>query len=104
MNRFLSVRLYTLIIVGFMISFVACDDNGDEPEPDPTPVRLDVEVIKGQVEDFEGYVYQTVIIGDQEWMAENLRTTTYNNGEPIEFPGANDQLWTSNTTGGICLV
>lgn len=35
------------------------------------------------VNDFENYGYNTVKIGDQLWMAENLRTTHYNNGELI---------------------
>ena len=33
--------------------------------------------------DIEGNSYKTVIIGVQEWMAENLRTATFANGEKI---------------------
>ena len=35
------------------------------------------------VTDYDGNVYNTVLIGTQCWMKENLRTTHYANGDPI---------------------
>ncbi len=39
---------------------------------------------RGQVSDIEGNQYATVVIGQQTWMAENLRTTRYRDGSTIE--------------------
>lgn len=36
------------------------------------------------VTDIDGNVYRTVVIGDQEWMAENLRVKRYRNGDRIQ--------------------
>jgi uncharacterized protein (TIGR02145 family) len=44
------------------------------------------------VTDNSGNVYKTVKIGNQIWMAENLRTEKYNNGDPIEQI-TSDRYW-----------
>ncbi len=49
--------------------------------------------------DVEGNTYPTVLIGSQEWMAENLRTTKYADGYDIEYPGDDNFAWSNNTDG-----
>lgn len=50
------------------------------------------------VTDIDGNSYETVIIGTQEWMAENLRVTKYKNGDPI--PNITDNTQWGNLTSG----
>jgi uncharacterized protein (TIGR02145 family) len=40
------------------------------------------------VTDIDGNVYETVLIGEQCWMKENLKTTRYSNGEEIMRSGS----------------
>ena len=50
------------------------------------------------VTDINGNVYSTIIIGNQEWMAENLKATNYRNGMVIQT-GFSDISWSYLTTG-----
>jgi len=60
-----------------------------------------VEEGSGTVTDIDGNVYQTVTIGTQVWMAENLKVTHYRNGDPI--PNVTDAgTWSGLTTGAYC--
>jgi len=53
-----------------------------------------------QLRDMDGNVYQTVRIGTQIWMAENLRTTKYNDGTPIPEIKEN-KAWADTKTGAF---
>ena len=55
----------------------------------------------GSVIDKDGNVYKSVIIGNYEWMAENLKTITYNNGTKI--PNITGSIeWTKLNSGAYC--
>lgn len=50
------------------------------------------------VTDIDGNYYETVIIGSQEWMADNLRVAKYSNGDVI--PNVTSNIEWSNLTSG----
>ena len=52
----------------------------------------------GTVTDIDGNVYETVLIGEQLWMAENLKVTKYRDGSYISS-GYTDEEWFELETG-----
>ena len=55
----------------------------------------------GTVTDIDGNVYQTISIGSQVWMAENLKCVRYNNGDSIPYIG-DYVTWINLRTGAYC--
>jgi uncharacterized protein (TIGR02145 family) len=54
------------------------------------------------VTDIDGNVYQTVRIGTQVWMKENLKVSKYRNGNTIPT-GLTDSQWGSTTSGAYAI-
>lgn len=61
---------------------------------------IEVKTVNG-LSDVDGNYYKTVKIGNQSWMAENLRTTKYNDGTPI-LKVIPNSAWESITSGAYC--
>lgn len=55
----------------------------------------------GIMSDIDGNFYRTVIIGDQTWMAENLRVTRYRDGSAIPSVD-DDSSWKELNSGAMC--
>ncbi len=73
--------------------FVSCNENSTSSKDSDQP---------GTVTDVDGNVYKTIKIGEQLWMAENLKVTHYRNGEAI--PNIMDNTeWSNLSTGAYCV-
>ncbi len=73
----MTLRNLTPFLAFFTFILIGCtDDDNSSLSPNPTPLT---------VTDIDGNVYNTITVGEQVWMIENLKTTTFNDGTPITF-------------------
>ncbi|MBN2104125.1 fibrobacter succinogenes major paralogous domain-containing protein [bacterium] len=87
MSRLSHCFLITLLALAI---FCVCDNKNPTESKEST------------VTDIDGNVYKTIKIGDQWWMAENLRVTHYRNGD--EIPNVTKDLeWRLLSTSGYCV-
>jgi len=81
------MKQWLLIMASVFSLVIGCGNNPTQPAP-------------GLV-DIDGNVYHTVKIGTQVWMAENLKTTKFNDGTVI--PLVTDSIaWSNLKTPGYC--
>jgi uncharacterized protein (TIGR02145 family) len=100
-KQFIEVLVYLFII---SISLVNCkkdDSNPTNPTNGKTTSVFNTNITYGTMTDKDGNVYKTVTIGKQTWMAENLRTTKYNDGTAIPNVTENT-AWSGLSTGAYC--
>lgn len=89
---------YCMLLFGFLSSSPL---TGSETAAPGTVLN---DQVNGTVTDIDGNVYRTVKIGDQWWMAENLRVKHYRYGDTIPYP-VDNVTWGSLSTikiGACC--
>jgi uncharacterized protein (TIGR02145 family) len=95
MNLLTSHTISNFLLSGFLIICVySCDSEEPILSPDYTGQV-------GQLTDIQGNVYKTIGIGSQTWMAENLKTTTFNDNSGIPII-LNDSIWGLIESPGYC--
>ena len=94
----------TLLFCGVCVMIIpACSEDDTKPGKDGNDsITFNPEITYGRMNDIEDNGYKTVTIGTQTWMAENLRTTKYNDGTPIDEVNDNS-AWSTLTTGAQCI-
>ena len=80
-----------------MATFISCSKDEEE--------KINENLVIGSVTDIDGNVYPTVTIGDQNWMAQNLKVTHYADGTSIPLVEDNNSwaiLGENNSDKGYC--
>lgn len=98
---------YAIALTGTLsILFYGCEKEKNDDIPGniyngKTKAVFNPSVTYGTMTDQEGNTYNTVTIGTQTWMAENLRTTKYRDGSEIHLVKDNTE-WNNTINGAFC--
>jgi len=96
---------FLAILNGFLFFTSSCkkddDNNPSNMTNGKTTAVFNSKLVYGTMTDQDGNTYKTIKIGTQTWMAENLRTTKYRNGDSIPEV-INILKWGGLSTGAYC--
>ncbi|HVN57756.1 MAG TPA: fibrobacter succinogenes major paralogous domain-containing protein [Bacteroidales bacterium] len=82
------------VYYGTDTTFTTTGDNG-------TSITFKPGLTYDSINDIDGNYYKTISIGSQTWMAENLRTTRYNDGETVDYIPVSG-VWADSSFAGYC--
>lgn len=91
----LSHYSFLFLYMSFAILF-SCKKDEKTSSIAPVPMSPSITVT-----DIDGNIYNTVTIGTQTWMVENLKTTRYNDGSSIPLV-TDGNAWDNLTSHGYC--
>jgi uncharacterized protein (TIGR02145 family) len=94
------MKKYILIIATILLVISSCKKNDVGPGSGPHNV-LPSKTDSSRVTDIDGNIYDTIKIGTQVWLQQDLKTTHYRDGSPIPLI-TNDSAWSKLTNGAYC--
>jgi len=99
--------VYPWFLIWILCSIPACKKSEktiDKQTNGRTTAIFNPDVTYGTMTDQDGNIYKTVVIGTQTWMAENLRTGRYANGDSITFINLKEftENFINRATGACC--
>lgn len=106
MKQKIIIRFYTFIsILVFLTIASSCEKDDKTTSGNSTNGKttaiFNPDKTYGTLIDIDGNEYKTITIGNQVWMAENLRTKHYQNGDAI--PEVKDnRVWMNISSGAYC--
>jgi uncharacterized protein (TIGR02145 family) len=78
------IWFYLIILLGFVLFITSrCKKDDNNSTNQNGEIIFNPNLTYETVADIDGNVYKTITIGTQTWMAENLKTTKYRNGDLI---------------------
>jgi uncharacterized protein (TIGR02145 family) len=99
LNRYRRENLFWIyLLIAAFILFFSCKK---EKNIIIEPINFNPLITYGIVKDQDGNAYKTVNIGNQVWMAENLRTTKFNDNKTIPLV-KDSTAWSNLITPGYC--
>ena len=90
-----NLLVSAIAILGIIAFFPRCEK---------APAEIAKE--RGVVTDIQGNTYNTIKIGEQWWMVENLRVRVYNDSTPVTEVRLteHDTVWANKRTGAFCIL
>ncbi len=91
------MRYFAVFIV--FLTIAGCGRSGRMP--DHASESIPEEPEKDVVKDIDGNIYHPIRIGQQVWLAENLKVKRFRNGDPLPFANGSAQ-WRKGATPAVC--
>jgi len=88
MKKYLELRTCEILLLTFLLMIISSCKKDQDSDPK-------------SVTDIDGNVYNTVVIGTQVWLKENLKVTKLNDGAAIPLVTDNIE-WRDLSTPGYC--
>lgn len=85
--KFICLAGYIIATIIIICSVASCEKEKSSPK---------------QIIDADGNIYTAINIGHQQWLVENIHTSSYRNGDPIEFVTLDSQ-WVQISQGAYCV-